>query len=248
MIYRCGVFGCFKAFNVPSSLKAKNRGRISGPRVASTHRLMLNVGMNEFIKSSMFLLLLLNPFLVVVYLIDVMQKVSFSSFVIVMTRAGIVSVIVFSLFAVLGDLIFADVIQAEFASFQIFGGIVFLLIGIQFVFHGNAAIEGLRGESAHIAGAIAMPIMIGPGTISASVVAGQRLSPQMAMLAVVAAITVSVGVILCLKKVHDYVLPRNGRLVERYIEVAGRITALFVGTISIEMIMKGLGFWLTKLR
>jgi multiple antibiotic resistance protein len=209
--------------------------------------LLLNIGMNELIKSSMFLLLLLNPFLVVVYLIDVMQKVSFSSFVLVMTRAGIVSVIVFSLFAVLGDLIFADVIQAEFASFQIFGGIVFLLIGIQFVFNGNSAIEGLRGESAHIAGAIAMPIMIGPGTISASVVAGQRLSPQMAVLSVVAAITVSVGVILCLKKVQDYVLPRNGRLVERYIEVAGRITALFVGTISIEMIMKGIGFWLTKL-
>jgi multiple antibiotic resistance protein len=203
--------------------------------------------MENLIKSSAFLLLLLNPFLVVVYLIDIVQKMSFARFAMIMARAGLISIVVFSLFAILGDIVFTSIIQAEFASFQIFGGIVFLLIGIQFVFSGNSAIEGLRGESEHIAGAIAMPIMIGPGTISASVVAGQQLPPLLAVAAVSAAVTISITVILLLKKTHDYVLPRNSGLVERYTEIAGRITALFVGTISVEMIMKGVGFWLRKL-
>lgn len=203
--------------------------------------------MEPFVKSSTFLLLLLNPFLVVVYLIDVVEKMSSGQFAAVMARASIISIGVFSTFAVLGDVVFASIIHAEFASFQIFGGIIFLLIGIQFVFKGNTAIEGLRGESTHIAGAIAMPIMIGPGTISASVVAGKNLAPWPAVLAVATAVVISVLVIVILKKVHDYVRPRNSRLVERYIEVAGRITALFVGTISVEMIMQGMSVWLSKL-
>ena len=50
--------------------------------------------------------------------------------------------------------------QAEFASFQIFGGVVFLLIGLQFVFRGPAAIEILNGKSEHLAGAIAMSVLL----------------------------------------------------------------------------------------
>ena len=65
----------------------------------------------------------------------------------------------------------------EFVFFQIFGGIVFLLIGLQFVFRGPNAIEILRGEPDYLAGAFAMPVLIGPGTLSASVVVGNRLSP-----------------------------------------------------------------------
>jgi len=134
-------------------------------------------------------------------------------------------------------------VHAEFASFQIFGGVVFLLIGLQFVFKGPTAIEILRGESQHLAGAIAMPILIGPGTISASVIIGQRHDPLTACGAVLAAVGISVVIMILLKAVHDYVRPRREPLIERYIEIAGRITALFVGTISVEMIMQGVRAW-----
>ena len=52
--------------------------------------------------------------------------------------------------------------------------------------------------------------------------------------------------ILLLKAVHDYVRPRNEPLVQRYIEVTGRIMALFVGTISVDMIMQGIQIWAGK--
>jgi small neutral amino acid transporter SnatA (MarC family) len=48
------------------------------------------------------------------------------------------------------------------------------------------------------------------------------------------------------KMAHDFVLPRRERLVQKYIEVAGRITALFVGTISVEMIMQGVRTWVGR--
>jgi multiple antibiotic resistance protein len=199
--------------------------------------------MVDFIRSTTLLFMLLNPFLMVVYLIDVFDKIPTHTFRSVVLRAGMISTVVFSLSAILGDVIFQDLLQAEFASFQVFGGIVFLMIGLRFVFQGNAAIKGLRGESRHIAGSIAMPLMIGPGTIGASILVGKRLSQFYAVLAIMLAVFASVGLMIILKYVHDYVRVRNEELVQRYIDIAGRVTALVVGTFAIEMIMRGLAAW-----
>lgn len=188
-------------------------------------------------------MVLLNPFLVSVYLVDVVQKLSERDFRLVLCRAGLISTCVFCCFAIVGDAIFSRVMQVEFASFQIFGGIVFLLIGLQFVFQGPGAIQMLRGESHHLAGAVAMPVLIGPGTISASVVIGNSHGPLVACCIVVGTVVICLITILGLKKIHDYVKPRSEPLVERYFEVAGRVTALVVGTVAIEMIMQGLTSW-----
>jgi small neutral amino acid transporter SnatA (MarC family) len=200
--------------------------------------------MSDLIKSSALLFILLNPFLLVVYMIDVFAKLPPETFRSVVFRAGIISSFVFAIVALLGDVLFRDILQAQFASFEVFGGIVFLLIALRFVFEGNSAIAVLRGESLHLAGAIAMPVMIGPGTIGASIVIGKRLSPFNAVMAVVLAVLTSVLVIIALKYLHDYVRERNEKLVDRYIETAGRVTALVVGTFAIEMIMRGLKGWL----
>lgn len=202
--------------------------------------------MTNFIRSSALLLVLLNPFLVIIYLVDVVEKLEWRQFARILVRAGLIAVIVFCFFAIVGDAVFSRIVQAEFASFQIFGGVIFLLIGLQFVFRGPAAIEMLRGESEHLAGAIAMPILVGPGTISASVIIGERHSVLLACGCVLAAVVTSIVVMLLLKALHDYVRPRNEPLVHRYIEIAGRITALFVGTVSIEMIMQGIRTWAGK--
>lgn len=202
--------------------------------------------MTDFLRSVALLFLLLNPFLVIIYLVEVVQKLESSQFQRVMLRAGMIAVVVFCGFAVLGDTVFSRFMQADFASFQIFGGLVFLLIGLQFVFRGSSAIEALRGESAHVAGAIAMPILIGPGTISAAVIIGERHDPLTACGAISVSVLGSILIILALKRAHDWVRPRNEPLIERYIEVAGRITALFVGTFSIQMIMQGLRTWVEK--
>lgn len=199
--------------------------------------------MLQFINSTSLLLALLNPFLVIVYLLDVVEKRDHRVFRIVLVRAGVIASLVLCGFAILGDAMFSRVIQAEFASFQIFGGVVFLLIGLQFVFRGPTAIEMLRGESPNLASAIAMPVLIGPGTISASVVVGERQHPALACLAIVLAVSVSVVIMLLLKWLHDYVRPQREALVTNYFEISGRITALYIGTVSVDMIMKGLRSW-----
>ena len=118
--------------------------------------------MEDIFESGSLLLALLNPFLLVVYLTDLFDKLDRAQFRRVLARAGLVAGLAFCCFAVLGDVIFSRVLHAQFASFQIFGGLVFVVIGLQFLLRGPTAIVALRGESAHIAGAVAMPVLIGP--------------------------------------------------------------------------------------
>jgi multiple antibiotic resistance protein len=202
--------------------------------------------MNDPLRTAALIFVLLNPFLLMIYLIHVVQNLRMREFSSVLLRAGLISSAVFCAFALVGDAVFSDVVQADFASFQIFGGVIFLLIGIQFVFRGPTAIEILRGDSTQLAGAIAMPVFIGPGTISASVLAGKRHEPLIACGTVIGAMVLSVAIIIGLKWLHDFVRPRREPLIQRYIEVIGRIAALFVGTVSVEMIMTGLKTWSEK--
>jgi len=199
--------------------------------------------MDPFIKSCLLLFMLLNPFLLIVYLVDLVEELELRNFFRVLNRAAWISSGVFIAFALLGDLIFETLLQAHFASFQIFGGIIFLMIGVQFVFRGPEALKNIRGKPEHIAGAIAMPIMIGPGTVSASILAGRELQPVLAITSIVLAVGLVVVIMVGLKWIHDVVRTRHEPLIERYFEIAGRIVALVVGTYSIEMVMQGLSFW-----
>jgi small neutral amino acid transporter SnatA (MarC family) len=191
------------------------------------------------------MLILLNPFLVIVYLIDLLYRYTTTEFSKVIVQAGIISSIVFVLFAIGGNIFFENIIQAEFASFQVFGGIVFLLIALNFVFKGGAAIEILRGESKFVASAIAMPILIGPGTISYSIIIGQRLPHLTASLAIITSVAISVVTMIGLKVLYNAIHRKHEVVIERYIDISGRITAIILGTISIDLIMKGLKHWAT---
>ncbi len=192
--------------------------------------------MKDIIRSVVLLLVLLNPFLIIVYLTDIVKKKTVKEFSKGLIWAGIISFTVFSLFAILGDAIFSNFFNASFASFQIFGGIVFLLTSIQFVFKGSATIESLRGESKHIAGAIAMPVFIGPGTISYSVIIGERLSKTNALLAIALTVIICISIIMLLKYLHDKIQEKKEELIEQYIDIAGRVIAMLLGTVSIELI------------
>lgn len=187
---------------------------------------------------------LLNPFLMSIYLLDLITDLSTRVFVRVLARGALISAAVFSLFAWSGDAIFSEYLQVRFAAFQVFGGIIFLLIGVRFVFSGADAMRGMRGQPEHMAGSIAMPFMIGPGTVSASVVLGARLPVPDAVGIVFGTLALTVALVSALKLAHDYVRERNARLIDRYVEIVGRISALLIGSIAIEMLFEGLGAWL----
>jgi len=198
---------------------------------------------NTFARSTVLLVVLLNPFLMSIYLLDLIEKLDDKTFFSTLIRGVVIATIVFSLFAVGGDAVFSDLFQVRFASFLIFGGIVFLVVGLRFIQAGPQALSELRGDPEHIAGSIAMPFMIGPATVSASVLAGARLPILWAVGSIAAAMVVTVLGLLAIKWLHGLVRQRNAGLVGRYVDIVGRASALLIGTIAVDMVLNGIESW-----
>ena len=203
--------------------------------------------MELFTQSLLLIFVLLNPFIMSVYLLSLIKEVPIGQFIGIMLRAGLISFVVFFLFAWLGEVIFDNVLQVRFLAFMIFGGITFLIIGIRLILGIGPPISTINPHSKEIAGAIAMPFIVGPGTISASVIAGTQLGLMLSSLAIALGLLLALGSIILFKKVHDFVQTRKERYVERYVEIAGRITALFTGSFAVDMILKGIERWIVLL-
>lgn len=187
---------------------------------------------------------LLNPFFMSIYLLEMFNKLDRKTFRLVMIRGMSISLCVFFVFAWVGDRIFAEVLRARFASFLIFGGVVFLIMGIRFVFNGHESLTAWRGEPEHLAGAVAMPFMIGPGTLMASVLVGSKLSIGLALFSIFVSVGSAVACLILLKVVFDKVKSKNERLIQRYVIIIGRVMALAIGTFAVEMILQGVEMWL----
>lgn len=201
----------------------------------------------QFNKSYLLLLVLLNPFILSIYLLELIRGLELRAFSGLVLRAFLISLAVFLLFAWFGERIFDDVLQVRFLAFLIFGGITFLIIGIRLTLGVTAPIHSLNLRSNEVAGSIAMPFIVGPGTISASVLAGSRLGVPLGTAAIVLAMASAFLSLILLKMLYDWVQTRQERYVQKYIEVAGRITALFTGSFAVDMILKGVERWLALL-
>jgi multiple antibiotic resistance protein len=202
--------------------------------------------MSEFTSSALLLFVLLNPFLMSVYLAPLIRTLDRKTFGLVVGRGALISGAVFFAFALFGDAVFTDLLQARYAAFQIFGGIIFVVVGLRFIQGGAESINVFRGDPKHFGGAVAMPFMIGPATVSASIMAGGRLSPSMAFLAIACSLVATTVALLVLKVVYDRVNVGNEALVNRYWDVTGRVMAIVIGTFAIEMILQGIDTWLGR--
>lgn len=200
--------------------------------------------MIEIFNSAVLLFVILNPFALSVYLIDIFRSNSLRAVAGIVMRAALISGIVFGLFAYTGEAVFTRVLQVRFAAFQVFGGLLFLLVALRFMLSGSATLVTLRGEPAQIAGAVAMPFMIGPGTVSAATLAGLRLEPLAAAAAIVAGVGSTAALLVVFKLLFDWIGARRASLTERYVQVASRISAMAMGAIAVEMTMTGLSAWL----
>lgn len=198
---------------------------------------------DQFIESTSLLMVLLNPFLMSIYLLDLIESLDDRVFMATLARGAAIASAVFCAFAAGGDAIFSELLQVRFASFLIFGGILFLMIGLRFALAGTATLVQLRGPPEHIAGSIAMPFMVGPGTVSASVLAGARLPIAWALVAIGVAMVSIVSGLIVLKVLHTRLKKRNAALLDRYVDVVGRASALLIGTIAIDMILTGMDLW-----
>lgn len=196
--------------------------------------------LSPYIHSFVLFFTLLNPFLMSIYMIGMIRNTDAKIFNKALVQGSLIAYFVFLLFAWGGEAIFNRYLNVRFESFQIFGGIIFLVIGYRYVFQGADTIGVIRGAPEHLAGTVAMPFMIGPGTISAAVVTGMDVG--MTKTAIVMAVTLSLTciILILMKFMHDNIHYKHAKYIDYYFDIVGRLSALLIGTIAVDMIVTGI--------
>ncbi|MCG9483426.1 MarC family protein [Acinetobacter pittii] len=194
---------------------------------------------SPFISTFILFFSLLNPFLMSIYMIGLIRHTETRVFNKALIQGGLIAYVVFLLFAWGGEAIFNRYLNVRFESFLIFGGLIFLVIGYRYVFQGADTIGEMRGAPEHLAGTVAMPFMIGPGTISAAVVTGMSMSLLEAAIVIALVLILSCSVLIAMKFSHDHLRYSHAKYIDRYFDIVGRLAALLIGTIAVDMIVNG---------
>lgn len=194
---------------------------------------------SPFISTFILFFSLLNPFLMSIYMIGLIRHTDTRVFNKALIQGGLIAYVVFLLFAWGGEAIFNRYLNVRFESFQIFGGLIFLVIGYRYVFQGADTIGEMRGAPEHLAGTVAMPFMIGPGTISAAVVTGMSMSLVEAAIVIALVLFLCCSVLIAMKFSHDHLRYSHAKYIDRYFDIVGRLAALLIGTIAVDMIVNG---------
>ncbi len=195
--------------------------------------------MSESLHAFALFFSLLNPFLMSIYMLGIIRNSEARVFNRALIQGSLISFVVFIIFAKTGEAFFHDVLHVRFESFQIFGGIIFLVIGYRYVFEGADTIGVMRGAPHHLAGTIAMPFMIGPGIISAVVITGIQLSLSQLVLVIFVTLFLTCSLLILMKYAHDHLQHKHSNYIDLYVDIVGRLAALLIGTIAIDMIVTG---------
>jgi len=196
--------------------------------------------LTPYIHSFALFFSLLNPFLMSIYMVGMIRTSEAKVFNRALIQGCVIAFVVFMLFAWGGETIFSKYLNVRFEAFQIFGGLIFLVIGYRYVFQGADTIGEMRGAPEHLAGTIAMPFMIGPGTISAAVVTGIGLPIGGAALIIAFTLAITCSLLILMKFAHDHLRYKHAKYIDRYVDIVGRLSALLIGTIAIDMIITGI--------
>ncbi|ACJ42185.1 MarC family protein [Acinetobacter baumannii] len=194
---------------------------------------------SPFISTFILFFSLLNPFLMSIYMIGLIRHTETRVFNKALIQGSLIAYVVFLLFAWGGEAIFNRYLNVRFESFLIFGGLIFLVIGYRYVFQGADTIGEMRGAPEHLAGTVAMPFMIGPGTISAAVVTGMSMPLLEAAIVIALVLFVSCSVLIAMKFSHDHLRYSHAKYIDRYFDIVGRLASLLIGTIAVDMIVNG---------
>lgn len=186
-------------------------------------------------------LVMLNPFALFIYLQPVMKELKGKDFKIVLLKSSLISFIILFIFTFGGDFIFAKIFQINFESFRIFGGIIIFTMGYLFIVKGGGALINMKEDLNDLASEIALPFMVGSGTISVSVLLGHNFEIGKAVFILIGALAINFAVIMILKFTKDKLPTKSLKIAfDKNMSILLRLNSFFVGAIGLDMIITGI--------
>ncbi len=185
-------------------------------------------------------LVLVNPFALFVYLNPIMDDLSYADFFKVLLKASLISTVIFLIFSEFGTLIFRF-LEIDFESFRIFGGVVIFTMALIFIIQGKKSFITLRGSLDELASEIALPFMVGAGTISISIIIGNNLTAWESALSIVTTLLLNFMIIATLVLIKYRIPSKRFKVAfDKMMVYLLRVNGFFVGAIGINMTVEGI--------
>jgi small neutral amino acid transporter SnatA (MarC family) len=195
--------------------------------------------MNESFRSLVSFLAILNPLALCLYLLNTMEELDWRSLLRVLSAACLLSWVVFGLCALGGEYVLVNILNVRTEAMRVFGGLIFLLVGYSYATKGYRETVALRGSLEELPAAIALPFMIGAGTITQSILIGKQHSHVAAITILLIGVALALIVVLAFKLFRDRMRGAHERIFDRYVNIGARVNGLVIGSISVEMIING---------
>lgn len=193
------------------------------------------------ISSIIEVLVMLNPFALFLYLEPIRKDLPHKSFMRVIFKATLISFAICLAFFFLGDSIFRKVFQIDFESFRIFGGIIIFSYAYFFIVRGQKALIMIKENLDDLASEIALPFMVGAGTISLSILLSQKHSIGIGALSLVIIFGINFLTLFTLKRFRDSIDGKKFKTAfDKNMEVLLRLNGFFIGAIGINMVLTGI--------
>jgi small neutral amino acid transporter SnatA (MarC family) len=186
-------------------------------------------------------IVMINPFALFFYLTPVMDELDKKKFRYVLIKATLISLLIFVAFLVIGDILFTEIIQINFESFRIFGGIVIFSYAYHYIVKGHKALLIVKENLDDLASEIALPFMVGAGTISLTILMRHEYTLVTSLILLLISLSISMFTVLMLKFMKDQFSKRRLRVAyEKNMAILVRLNSFFVGAIGIDLIITGI--------
>lgn len=184
---------------------------------------------------------MMNPFALFLYLEPVRKDLKTGQFLKVIFKASLISLIICLLFFFGGNLIFDTILQIDFESFRIFGGIIIFSFAYHFIVKGQKALIIMKEDLDDLASEIALPFMVGAGTLSLSILLSQKSTSMVGAVTLIIVFVINYIILMLMTYFREHIAKKKIRIAfDKNMEVMLRLNGFFIGAIGVDMIITGI--------
>lgn len=201
---------------------------------------MIVVSYQYMLEAIISFLVLLNPIAMFIFLQPVIRRLSPKELMLVLAKASLAALAIFVFFALVGDIFFQKILQVQFDSFRIFGGLIITYLSFVMIVQGKRSFIMYNEDHSVISSEIVMPLMVGAGTISLSVLMGKSFGKTETVVALTLVIAITYTLIAGLTLLRHGIVKQFEKAFDKNMDMALRLIAFFAGTIGLNMVVVGI--------
>lgn len=152
--------------------------------------------------------------------------------------ASVISFIIYTAFAIFGQKIF-EILQLDFEAFRIFGGIVLVSFALSFILQGKKSMINTRGEIGTIASEVALPFIVGAGTITLSILIGEVENAIQGSIIIAIVMILNFIIVSTLMLMRHKLLRKFTVAFDKNAEIILRLNGFVVGAYGVDLIIIG---------